>query len=289
MRIIRRHRVKKYKFFSDKSGNFIEGTTSETISEIIEDLKRGKGGLIKKLKEILPDNGEVMTNVTQKVIEKITEQVVETVDDNMDKEKSPESSKKNGKEGNSSKIYVNTRNLRRKRIKSKKYANKEINYKYKNYAKGPLAGLIKDMGINGAAKAITSAITSGLSAITTIPYIGPVIENLGEAVITPTMMAVPGSLLIYTLVKKELIEPSKFDHGVKEVENILKSVEDQNTGCIKIKDVKEISEKITSLFISGKNSPIRKILNWVKDEMIKSKKAKNEQEAYMKISEALVS
>ncbi|MEM1973481.1 MAG: hypothetical protein QXN68_01675 [Thermoplasmata archaeon] len=286
---MRKHRVKKYKFFSEQSGNFIKETTSDTISKIVEDLKRGKGGLIEKLKEILPDNGKVITNVTQNVIEKITERVVETVDDNMDKEKPSESSEKNDKEGNSSKIYVNTRNLRRRRIKSKKYANKKMYYEYKNYAKGPLAGLIKDMGINGAAKAITSAIMSGFSAITTIPYIGPVIENLGEAVITPTMMAVPGSLLIYTLVKKGLIEPAKFDHGVKEVENILKSVEDQNTGCIKIKDVKEISEKITSLFISGKNSPIRKILNWVKDEMIKSKKAKNEQEAYMKISEALVS
>lgn len=259
MRLIRKHRFKKYKFFSDQSGNAIVETASGTISEIISDLEKGKGDLIEKLKKMIPNNGENIKKVPQNVIENITEQVVEEIDDTIDKEK------------------------------SSKYAGKKMYHNQKNYAKGPLSGLIKDIGINGAAKAITSAITSGLSAITTIPYIGPVIENLGEAVITPTMMAVPGSMLIYTLVKKGLIEPAKFDHGVKEVENILKSVEDKNTGCIKVKDVKEISEKITSLFISGKDSPIRKILNWVKDEMIKSKKAKDEQEAYMKINEALAS
>lgn len=286
MRLIRKHKVKKYKFFSEQSGDLIEKAVYETISEVIEDLKEGEGNLIAKLKKNLPDNGKIIEKATPKVIEDITKPVVKEIGDTMGKKVLSENTE-NEKEVKSSKKYVNTKNLRHKRMTSKKYANKKMRYKYKNYAKGGLVGLIKDMGINGAVKAITSAITSGLSSITTIPYIGPVIENLGEAVITPTMMAVPGSLLIYTLVKKGLIEPAKFDQGVKEVENILKSLENEGKGCIKIEDVKEISEKITSLFISGENSPIRKILNWVKNEMIESKKAENEEEAYMKIIEAL--
>lgn len=258
MRLIRKHKVKKYKFFSEQSGDLIEQTAYNIISEVINDLKKGEGDLIEELKKHLPDNGKAIKKATPEVIENITEQVVEEIDEAMNKS-----------------------------ALSKKYANKKMRYKHKNYAKGGLVGFIKDMGVNGAVKAITSAITSGLSSITTIPYIGPVIENLGEAVITPTMMAVPGSLLIYTLVKKGLIEPAKFDQGVKEVEDILKSMENKNKGCIKIEDVKEISEKITSLFISGKDSPIRKILNWVKNQMIESKKVKDEEEAYMKITEAL--
>ncbi|MEM5877247.1 MAG: hypothetical protein QXF12_00040 [Candidatus Aenigmatarchaeota archaeon] len=174
---------------------------------------------------------------------------------------------------------------------SKKYSNLTVNknsHKYlkrKNYASSKISKFISELGYTGAAKALTGSIMSAFANLSTVPYLGPVLETLGESVIKPTMLAIPGSLFIYTLVKKGLLDPIKYNTGKKKIEKILKEKE-KETGCISIDNVEQISEEIASIFVSGKNSPITKILEWVKTEMIKDKKAKNEEEAYKKIVEA---
>lgn len=158
--------------------------------------------------------------------------------------------------------------------------------KTRNYASSKISKFISELGFAGVAKALTGGIMSAFSSLSSIPYLGPALETFGEVVIKPSMLAIPGSLLIYTLVKKGLLDPVKYSSGKEKVKQILKEME-KETGCISIDNVDELSKEITSIFVSGKNSPVTKILDWVKTEMIKEKKAKNEEDAYKKIVEAL--
>ncbi|MEM4483720.1 MAG: hypothetical protein QXS19_07375 [Candidatus Methanomethylicia archaeon] len=156
----------------------------------------------------------------------------------------------------------------------------------RNYAASKISKFVTELGFAGAAKALTGGIMSAFASLSSIPYLGGALETLGEVVIKPSMLAIPGSLIIYTLVKRGLLDPIKYSTGKEKVKKILKEME-KETGCISIDNVDKLSEEISSIFVSGENNPVTKILEWVKTEMIKEKKAKNEEEAYEKIVEAL--
>lgn len=165
----------------------------------------------------------------------------------------------------------------------------KIGHKYvmgKNYAASKISKFVSELGFAGAAKALTGGIMSAFASLSSVPYLGEALQAFGEAVIKPSMLAVPGSLIIYTLVKKGLLDPIKYSTGKEKIKQILKEME-KETGCISIDNVDKLSEEIASIFVSGKNNPVTKILEWIKTEMIKEKKAKNEEEAYKKIVEAL--
>lgn len=250
---------RKYNLYSNenKSSKFNKPLNS-VVSSLLEYALNNNNNpnLPKELQEFLP---KIQENLSPKEIEHVAAESIESVAETFSRKK-----------------YSNLR------------GNKN-NHKYlkrRNYASSKISKFISELGYTGAAKALTGSIMSAFANLSTIPYLGPALETLGESVIKPTMLAIPGSLFIYTLVKKGLLDPIKYTTGKKKIEEILKEKE-KETGCISLDNVEEISEEIASIFVSGKNSPVVKILEWVKTEMIKDKKAKNKEEAYQKIVEAL--
>lgn len=246
-RYTRYSQATRYKLFSEEEKKDLEDIIKEDIAEIATD------------KEAIKVLGEVFgQNVAKHFVEALEEQKNQ-IDAIV--EKATEVTE----EVMSSNHYFVRRNM---------------------YAAGGLSGLLKDLGFNGAAKAISGGIANAFSFIFTGPYIGPMLEAFGKTVITPTMLAVPGSLVLYTLVKRGILDPIKFKSGSEEVKKIFEELENEQ-GCIKIEDKKELAEKIASIFVSGKNSPITKIIDWVKETLVKDKKAKNEKEAEEIIANAL--